>query len=261
MRICLLGLLFCAGSCFGQKGWEAEIMPGISSYSGDLTQTAIPIHTIQPSVSANLKYNTGDFINVRLGVAWGIVSGNDKYNSQWDLKGRNLSFKSDIFEGNICIELNLADPDIYYSYPYLFGGVGVFHFNPYAYDSSNHKVYLHPLSTEGEGLPQYPSVKNYSLTQICLPFGGGWKIKVHDNFTITFEAGIRYLFTDYLDDVSGKYVDRETLLLAKGQQAAQMAFRATFPITAGDPRGNPKVKDKYAFAGVKFGFYLGRKKD
>src|SRR5574338_28891 len=261
MRICLVGLLFVVNASFGQKGWEAEIMPGISSYSGDLTQTAIPIHTLQPSVSANLKYNTGDFINFRVGFAWGIVYGNDKFNSHPDLRGRNLSFKSMVLEGNVCLEFNLADPDVYYSYPYLFGGIGVFHFNPYAYDNNNKKVYLHPLSTEGEGLPQYPSVKNYSLTQICLPFGGGWKIKVHDNFTITFEAGIRYLFTDYLDDVSGQYVDRETLLAQKGPKAVEMAFRSTYFAGTGDSRGNPKVKDMYAFGGIKFGFYLGKPKE
>src|SRR5579885_2529885 len=98
MRNCLVGLLFVANCCFGQKGWEPEIMPGISSYTGDLTQTTFPIHTIEPSASVNLKYNSGDFVNFRVGLAWGIVSGNDKYNSQWDLKGRNLSFKSNILE-------------------------------------------------------------------------------------------------------------------------------------------------------------------
>lgn len=260
MRICLVGLLFVANSCFAQKGWEAEVMPGMSFYSGDLTQTAIPINTIQPSLSANLKYNTGNFINYRFGLAWAKVSGNDKYNSQWDLKGRNLSFKSTIWEATATIEFNLADPDIYYSYPYLFGGVGLFHFNPYARDDNNKKVYLRPLSTEGEGLAQYPSKKEYSLNTVCLPFGGGWKWKVQDKYIISVELGVRYTFTDYLDDVSGRYIDRETLLGAKGQEAVDLAFRATFPITAGDIRGNPKVKDMYAFAGVKFGFYLNRKK-
>ena len=259
MKICLVSVLFIAGSCFGQKGWEAEVMPGFSSYAGDLTQTAFPIHTVQPSLSANIKYNTGDFFNFRMGLAWAMVSGNDKYNAQWDLRGRNLSFKSQILEANLCLELNLVDPDIYYSYPYLFAGAGVFHFNPYARDNNGKKVYLKPLSTEGEGLPQYPSRKNYSLTQLCLPFGGGWKFKMKDKYTLSIELGLRYLFTDYLDDVSTRYVDKETLMSEKGQEAAQMAYRATFPIVTGDPRGNPKVKDMYTLGGVKFGFYLGRK--
>lgn len=260
MRICLVGLLFAASSCFAQRGWQLEFMPGFSSYTGDLTQTAFPIHTVEPSLSANFNYNTGDLINLRLGLAWAMVSGNDKYNSQWDLRGRNLSFKSQILEASACIEFNLADPEIYYSFPYLFGGVGFFHFNPYTRDNNNKKVFLRPLSTEGEGLPQYPSVKKYSLNQVCLPFGAGWKIKTHKNYTISFEVGLRYLFTDYLDDVSGKYVDRETLLGARGQEAVDLAFRATFPVTTGDIRGNPKVKDMYTFGGVKFGFYLNQKK-
>lgn len=260
MRIYLLGLLFISCVSYGQKGWQVEVMPGISSYAGDLTQKTIPIHTIQPSLSTNIKYNTGNFVNFRLGLAWAMVSGNDKYNSHWDLYGRNLSFKSTILEGNLCLELNLADPDIYYSYPYIFGGVGVFHFNPWAYDDAHNKVFLKPLSTEGEGLAQYPSIKEYSLTQLCLPFGAGWRHKVKEKFIIGFEIGIRYLFTDYLDDLSNTYVDRETLQSQKGDKAVEMAFRSTYFSATGDTRGNPKVKDIYAFAGIKFGFYLHKKK-
>ncbi|OQY96924.1 MAG: hypothetical protein B6D37_00045 [Sphingobacteriales bacterium UTBCD1] len=261
MRHFLFGFLLIANSCFGQQGWEAEFMPGVSFYNGDLTQKAFTIQTIQPSISANLKYNTGDFLNFRFGLAWAIVSGNDKYNTQWDLKERNLNFKSKIFEVNACLELNLADPQVYYSYPYLFGGIGFFHFNPYSFDNEHKKVFLRPLSTEGEGLPQYPSRKEYSLNQVCLPFGGGWKIKINEDFTLSFELGFRYLFTDYLDDVSKTYVDQETLLSQRGQKAVEMAYRAAYSVIDGYPRGNPKVKDMYYFGGVKFTIPLNKGKE
>lgn len=260
MKSCLAVLLLIANFTYGQQGWEAEVMPGMSFYSGDLTQSKLPLNTIQPSLSANLKYNTGNFINFRFGLAWAMVGGNDKFNSQWDLKDRNLSFKTMVLEGNACLEINLSDPGVYYSYPYLFGGIGVFHFNPYAFDNNHKKVFLRPLSTEGEGLSAYPLKKNYSLTQLCIPFGAGWKTKVHEDFTVSVEVGFRYTFTDYLDDVSGRYVDRETLLAAKGSKAVEMAFRASYAVVPDYPRGNPKVKDLYSFVGVKFGFALKKKK-
>ncbi len=55
---------------------------------------------------------------------------------------------------------------------YVFGGVALFHFDPYVMDSGE-KVFLKPLSTEGQGLAEYPDRKAYSLTQFTLPFGAG----------------------------------------------------------------------------------------
>lgn len=260
MRICLVVFLFVVNSCFGQKSWEIEFMPGMASYSGDLTQKAFSFHTIGPAANLNLKYNTGDFIIVRMGLAWGHIEGSDKYNTNPDLRARNLNFQTFISEANLCIELNLVDPDTYYSYPYLFGGVGVFHFNPYTYDNAGKKTFLQPLSTEGEGLPEYPGRKKYSLTQFCLPFGGGWKTNINDKFSISVEIGIRYLFTDYLDDVSTTYVDPKILLAERGPIAVELASRQAAPVVPGDIRGNPGVKDMYAFGGIKFGYYFGRKK-
>lgn len=259
MRSGLIVFLFAVNSCFGQQGWEIEIMPGVAGYSGDLTQHAVQPNTAGPAINVNLKYNTGGFVSFRGGIAWGKVSGNDKYNTDPFLKARNLNFKTFLWEANLCLEVYLSDPEIYYSYPYFFGGVGVFHFNPYTTDSAGKKTYLRPLSTGGEGLPEYPNIKPYSLTQICLPFGVGWKVKVHEDFTISFEVGIRYLFTPYLDDVSGAYIDPKILLKEKGPLAVALAFRQTPQPVAGDIRGGTK-NDKYAFVGVKFGFYLNRKK-
>ncbi|HYM92661.1 MAG TPA: hypothetical protein VET23_00860, partial [Chitinophagaceae bacterium] len=87
-----------------------------------------------------------------------------------------------------------------------------------------------------------------------------WKVKIHDGFMLSFEFGIRYLFTDYLDDVSTTYVDPKVLLTEKGPVAVEVASRQALPAIAGDIRGNPKVKDMYGFGGVKAAFFLGRKK-
>src|SRR5205085_6237819 len=108
------------------------------------------------------------------------------------------NFKSTVLEGSVCAEINLFEPEVYVSYPYVFAGIGVFHFDPYTYDKENKKTYLQPLSTEGQGLPEYPNRKSYKLTQVCLPFGGGWKVNINKRFDLIYEVGFRYLFTDYL---------------------------------------------------------------
>ena len=260
MKSILFFLLLLTNICRGQE-WQAEVMVGVSGYNGDLTQREISFNRMRQAGSLKLKYNTGDFINFRLGIVYAKVAGDDKYNKSADLKNRNLSFQSDIFEINVCTEFNLFDPAIYYSYPYIFTGVGLFHFNPYAFDKDNKKTYLHPLSTEGQGLKEYPERKEYSLTQVCVPFGFGWKIK-KKRWEIGFEFGYSFLFTDYLDDISKTYPSLEALLAARGPKAPEMSFRGLGGWTPNDAaiRGNSKVRDTYFFSGLRFATTLGKNK-
>ncbi len=96
------------------------------------------------------------------------------------------------------------------------------------------RVYLKPLSTEGEGLPGYPDRKPYSLTQLAIPFGGGVKFAITNDWHIGLEVGLRKLFTDYLDDVSSTYADPNDLLTAKGQLAVDLSYRGD-EVVGGDP--------------------------
>lgn len=259
MRLSLLILFFAANTCMAQNGLQLEIMPGIAAYRGDLTESTIPLKTIGPAVAINLKYDFGDMIVLRGGLAFGKISADDKDNKS-SLKARNLNFQSLIWEGNICAEVNILDPEAYYSYPYVFIGIGMFRFDPYSYDNANKKTYLRELSTEGQGLPEYPGKKVYSLTQFCIPFGGGWKLKVSKRAAISFELGARFLFTDYLDDVSGTYADATVLLNRKGPKSVELAFGIDPPPGEGEVRGNPKSKDMYVFSGLKLTYNLKKEK-
>jgi Domain of unknown function (DUF6089) len=259
MKHYLVVLLLISSSCIAQK-WEAEIMAGTAGYNGDLTQQFFSPKSMGAAAGLNLKYNYNDIFIIRGGVTWAQVSANDKNNRQEDLKCRNLNFHTDILEGNLCLEVNLFEPDFFSAYPYLFGGIGVFHFNPYTYDRNGKRTYLQPLGTEGQGLPNYPDRKPYSLTQFCLPFGGGVKINLSQKCDLVYELGSRILFTDYLDDVSKTYVNTNTLMANSRPQAAELAYRQTiapFP-SEGDIRGNPKTKDWYFVSGLKLLIRLGR---
>lgn len=239
--------------------WEAELAAGVSGYGGDLTSQIFSVRSLGPSGGFNLKYNSNDLIIFRGGITWGRISGNDKYNHQYDLKARNLNFKTDIWEVNLCLEVNLLEPEFFIVYPYVFGGVGLFHFNPYTHDDAGRKTYLQPLGTEGQGLAEYPGRKPYRLTQFCLPFGAGIKINLSKRCDLVYELGGRNLFTDYLDDVSTTYVKTQTLMSRSRPKAAELAYRQTaapFP-SEGDIRGNPKIKDWYFISGFKLLVRLG----
>src|SRR5207342_1550715 len=60
---------------------------------------------------------------------------------------------------------------------------------------------------EGQGFPEYPDRKEYSLTQQALIMGGGFKYYLKENMYVGFEILHRKTFTDYIDDVSTKYID------------------------------------------------------
>ena len=189
------------------------------------------------------------------------VGASDKFNKP-DLVARNLSFQSKIFEWNVMAEYNLFDLNEHRFTPYAFAGLAVYHFNPYAYDTLGNKIYLRPLSTEGEGLPQSAN-KEYGLTQLAIPFGVGIKLRVTSNVVLSYEISFRKLFTDYLDDVSKRYVDEATLLTDKGPVAVEMAYRgdeikngAPYP-AGGSLRGNSKYNDWYYFSGIRVSISFG----
>jgi len=121
---------------------------------------------------------------------------------------------------------------------YIFGGVGGFFYEPYAVDNftgTKIKHKLRPLRTEGQGIldpndPFYvkyenskgkeidyskfafPLNKTYEKFAVCIPLGIGIKKSFHGTAGIKLEAGFRFTRTDYLDDVSTRYFNPETLL-------------------------------------------------
>lgn len=216
---------------------------GLMNYGGDLRSEFFTFNQSHLTAGANVMYNVNHF-TLRTGFAYGNVEANDKFTD------RNLSFKSSITEFNFCLEYDFfhAEKDSKLI-PYVFAGIGFYHYNPFAIYNSQ-KVYLRPLSTEGEGLSKYPDRKVYSLTNFEDPFGVGIKYKLSTNFLVGVEFNSRLLFSDYLDDVSKKYPDENELFKAKGQLAVDLSYRGnqtnpTQGFPSGRARGNPHQNDNY----------------
>ena len=125
---------------------------------------------------------------------------------------------------------------------YLSGGVGGFFYNPMAKNNFNYpNVYenvgftadgdktsyhkLRPLHTEGQGYvnrsegddfnvqsDNFKPGKTYKPVAVCIPLGIGIQKAFNQNMGIKAELGIRYTFTDYIDDVSGLYYDKNLLI-------------------------------------------------
>lgn len=194
-------------------------------------------------------------------------------------KQRNLDFKSNVWEAYGALELfpiqylkrNDDDYDPRFR-PYVFGGVGVFHFNPKGSitDQAGNVTWvaLQPLHTEGQGFPQYPDRKPYSLTKMNLPFGTGFKYLLTDNINVGLELLYRKTFTDYIDDVSTTYIDPayfDQNLSAADATLARLVSDKTIGIVTpgtnrfqpGDQRGNSNNNDAYFSFLFKLGIRFG----
>ena len=88
-------------------------------------------------------------------------------------------------------------------------------------------------------------------------FGERSAFAVSDKVQVGAELGTRMLFTDYLDDVSTTYVDKDLLLNSRGATAVEVAYRGKGPYPAGgSPRGSAKNKDWYYLFGVTSSFRI-----
>src|SRR5437868_3512903 len=106
-------------SCFAQQ-WQAEVMAGVSAYNGDLTKKWLSAKTVKPAVNFNLKYDLDNRLVLRAGITWANIAADDRDNNDFYLKLRKVNFKSTVLEGSVCAEINLFEPEVYVSYPYVF---------------------------------------------------------------------------------------------------------------------------------------------
>jgi len=263
-KLFLFGILL--PSLLNAQRFHVNLFGGFSNYSGDLQDKLFTLDESYGAFGAGVQYDLTHNLSVLGNFTYAHVGASDLYNKP-SLQPRNLSFETRVIEASGLLEYNFIDLTRHRFSPYVFAGVALYHFDPYAYDSLGHQVYLQPLSTEGEGLAAYPGQKPYNLLQFAIPFGGGVKLRISDGVVIAYEINFRKLFTDYLDDVSTFYVDQATLLAAKGPQAVEMAYRgdeikggAPYP-AAGEKRGSPNALDWYYTSGIRVSITINASHD
>lgn len=238
------------------------VLAGAVNYQGDLKPNSFTFQHSNPIVGVTIRKPFNRWVALKAGIAAAKIEAADKYNRP-DLQIRNLSFASVIKELFAGVEGDLLNIETTRFTPYVYAGGALFHFKPYTFDELGKKVYLKPLSTEGQGLNEYPDRKPYQLTQLALGFGGGLRVAVSECATVAIEFSQRKTFTDYLDDVSSSFVDENILRTARGQQAVDLSFREDelhnnkpYPV-AGEQRGTPTEMDWYYFLALHVEFKLG----
>ena len=210
--------------------------------------------------SFSYVYNALSKFALRINLAYMNISGDDKYAGNFFRNNRRLNFETTIIETAAIFELtlisaktgdryNLKGPARKYLKAknpvgiglYVFGGIGGFYFEPYGYDrfinklgevtGSGIKYKLRPLHTEGQGMEDGPAGfskgKTYSPFAICIPVGFGFKKAFSGSSGLKIEAGFRFTNTDYLDDVSTMYYDKNRLIQRYGESSGIMSGTST----------------------------------
>ncbi|MEM9820361.1 MAG: DUF6089 family protein [Bacteroidota bacterium] len=262
MKRLLILIFFSFPLITSAQSLELGLMLGASGYQGDLSPSTNITSTsgLHPSIGFFGRINRNRLWSYRLSFSYGVVSANDADAQDESRRRRNLNFRSKILELALTGELNFLGRDRRLS-PYLFGGIALFNFNPQA-EYQGRRVDLQPLGTEGQGLDNFPD--RYNRVQFSIPFGIGLKFAINDRLNLGVEIGLRKTFTDYLDDVSGTYVNYNELLAANGQLSADLSnrtgeFLGTDPLqleTGTRRRGNPDSKDWYFINGVTLSYSL-----
>jgi hypothetical protein len=227
---------------------------GVAGYQGDLKAKAISLSQTSMLFSIGARYDLSEHLSARSYITLTSLKADDKKGTA-TMQDRNLNFKTKLLDWEATAQYNIFSLNDRWWTPYVFAGIGLYHFKPYTTDANNEKVFLKPLSTEGQGFAA--GSKEYKLMQMSIPFGFGAEYSLNEDMRVGLEFGYRKTFTDYLDDVSNVYVDETALFNARGQTAVDFAWRGDektgnpYP-AAGTSRGNPKNKDGYYYVAITY---------
>ena len=225
--------------------YYGDISPKPSSFSTDLGYTK-PAFGVHFSHRFGPRYAlTGSFMYGTLKASDNATADqSDPANGVYRYQ-RNLSFRNRISELSVVASLDLFENSATYISrvpwtPYVYLGVSAFLHNPQAkapeFDLQGNPlpqagewVDLQPLGTEGQNAQLLQSDANYGLSpykklQVAIPMGLGVRFRLNEILDFSFETGFRYLFTDYIDDLSENYVDLG--VFGNNELAKAMSYRS-----------------------------------
>lgn len=198
-------------------------------------------------------------------VAGGLIRGTDAYTEEIIRKSRNLSFRSPVVTVSQRLEYLLVAYEQFgsrYSIPgirsakekntqlYVFAGIGATYFNPQAKNQNGVWTNLAKLNTEGQGLAGGPT--DYKQYTFAVPMGVGFRWGIDKVYRIGIEVSYVYLFSDYVDDVSGKYYNQAEIASSYGAEAAYFSnpsVQNQYWFSDGQQRGDAN-KDSYVTANI-----------
>lgn len=237
------------------------------NYFGDIAPKSnigsTDISFTRPGLGVSSSARIGHALAVRAEFLYGQLSSSDYKAADPNDEiaiyryARNLHFRNNIKDFSLVGVYDLfANPGAVMFRmgftPYIFGGISAFHHNPKALvpekailhpndaltlPEAGQWVALRPLHTEGKH-------NSYSAFQISIPFGFGARFRINQLMDIEAEMSYRYLFTDYIDDISRNYVDKGSLESDLAKVMSDRSLESTDVLT-GEVRFQNLVNDEF----------------
>lgn len=206
-------------------------------------------------LSAGMSYKR--FFTKRWGVrataTYGNVEAWDRNSTDPMQQYRNLNFRNRFYEFAFCGEINFFDYQMNsknWISPYMFGGMAYYMMNPEGFYQGGW-IPLQTMYTEAQ-----TTANQYKLNGLALPFGFGLKFNVMGALGFSLEWSMRKTWTDYFDDVSGLYPDKQFQMAQYGPLSAGLSDPSSQgQISLGNgvftndniQRGDPSGNDHYGF--------------
>ena len=261
-------LLFISFGVDAQYNWEIGGGINATNYLGDIgggieagknSIADLKMSETKLGITAFTRYRLDRRFSLGAFLTYGRISGADSLSENPSRRGRNLSFRNDLYELALRVDVNLyTNYDVgrkgYYNPDfrlYAFGGIAGTYSSPKArYEGEWHK--LHELNTEN-------LFKQYSKIIFAVPAGLGFYFTYDRVNRFGFEAQYSFTFSDYLDDVSTIYADPAKLpndlsraLANRRGEVDDDDLPHPNNYTEGNKRGNPDNYDSYMFLRVTY---------
>ena len=213
-------LLFSPFLTFAQYKLEYGVKLGASNYLGDMGGKQLPrrdfvwdlkFKATRPDGALYFRKRFRKEWAYRGAFSWVRISGADSLSTNPGRRGRNLSFRNDLYELSADLQYIFYRPNDVARWgryridfqSYIFAGVAGAYSNPKAFYNGDW-IALRPLNTEA-------LEKQYSKYILAIPMGVGFSYTVGRKHRIGAELNYRHTFNDYLDDVSTYYPAKGTL--------------------------------------------------
>jgi len=246
----------------------------------------------RPTLTLGARYYVAKNFSVRGNFTFGQLYSADRDGNSDDRINRNLRFRTNFVDINAMFEVHLLKERTSFRSAvrgsrgkagfsvgvYGFAGIGVMLFNPRAqvYDAVNKEfsgdwIALQPLGTEGQLLPGGDG--KYSRVAATFPIGFGVRKSITRNLSIGVELAYVFTSSDYLDDASTVYADRNALAnqnpltarladpsiganwTAAEIEAAGLNYSPSWTGT-GQARGNEGANDNYMYTMINVSYKL-----
>ncbi|MEM9672139.1 MAG: DUF6089 family protein [Cyclobacteriaceae bacterium] len=161
---------------------EIGVGLGGTNYTGDVVR-AFGIKNTRPAGFLLYRRNFNDYLSLRGNLLFGGLAGSDNPPFDALAQQRDTAFTNSVLEFSALIEYHFLDYkrniNLLRWSPYFFIGAGAAYF------------------TAAPGPEQ-----SYGRVQPVIPLGLGFKYILTPEFSLSFEAGARKTFFDYIDNVS-----------------------------------------------------------